>query len=107
MIIRSNIMLYFFGLFLGGVGSNMLGLAFFPFIFVRKDVTLTPSLVNHEKIHLRQQIEMLIIPFYIWYLIEYYTKGYENISFEKEAYTNDYNLHYLKNRPLFNFTKYL
>ena len=107
MIIRSNIMLRIFGLFLGKMGKHITALAFYPFIFVSKDATLTPQLINHERIHLRQQIEMLILPFYIWYLIEYYTKGYWNISFEREAYRNQDNPHYLTNRPLFNFTKHI
>ena len=30
-----------------------------------------------------------------------------NISFEKEAYSNDKNLHYLKKRRIFAFLRYL
>ena len=107
MVIQSNIMLSIFGLFLGKSGKNIIALAFYPFIFVSKDTILTPELINHERIHLRQQIEMLILPFYIWYLIEYYTKGYLNVSFELEAYDNQDNLEYLPSRPIFNFTKYI
>ncbi|MGB1038511.1 MAG: hypothetical protein ACPGYY_07670, partial [Bacteroidia bacterium] len=53
--------------------------------------------------------ELLVIPFYIIYLIEYvvllivyrdHDKAYRNISFEKEAYTNDSNITYLKTRPI-------
>ena len=33
--------------------------------------------------------------------------AYLNISFEKEAYQNDYNLEYLKYRKRFAFIKYL
>ena len=43
-------------------------------------------------IHWKQQMEMLIIPFYVWYFIEwviklfkYGKKAYYNISFEREA----------------------
>ena len=82
-------------------------IAFYPFIFLRSDAKPNDMLINHERIHLRQQIEMLVIPFYIWYLIEFYKKGYMNISFEKEAYANENNLIYLKKRKLFNFFKYL
>ena len=82
-------------------------IAFFPFVFMRSDANPDNSLRNHERIHLRQQLELLIIPFYIWYLIEFYKKGYMNISFEKEAYANENNMNYLKNRKMFNFRKYL
>ena len=106
MVIVSDRALRFFGLFFGG-SNGIRGLAFWPFIFIASNTIVDDELINHERIHLRQQIEMLIIPFYIWYLIELYTKGYMNISFEKEAYANEHNLNYLKKRRLFRFTKYL
>jgi hypothetical protein len=106
MVIRSDRALRFFGLFFGG-SKGIRGLAFWPFIFIASDTIIDDELINHEKIHLRQQIEMLIIPFYIWYLIALYRKGYWNISFEKEAYANESNLTYLKKRSIFAFLKYL
>ena len=65
--------------------------------------------INHESIHTKQIIECCFIFFYILYLIEWlyrflFTKdrfshnAYRNISFEKEAYANENNLNYLKNR---------
>lgn len=106
MIIVSDRALRFFGLFLGG-SDGIRGLAFWPFIFISSKTQINDVLINHERIHLRQQIEMLIIPFYIWYLIEFYRKGYHNVSFEKEAYANEKNLTYLKKRGKFAFYKYL
>lgn len=106
MIIISDRALRFFGLFLGGV-DGIRGLAFWPFIFISSNTKIDDVLINHERIHLRQQIEMLIIPFYIWYLIEYYRKGYYNVSFEKEAYANEKNFNYLKKRRIFGFIRYL
>lgn len=106
MIIRSDRALKFFGLFLGG-SEGVRALAFWPFIFVASNTIIDDVLINHERIHLRQQIEMLIIPFYVWYLIEFYRRGYWNISFEKEAYSNEKNLTYLKKRRIFAFLKYL
>lgn len=89
----------------------------FPFILLRKkELRHNQSLINHEKIHLSQQLELLIIPFYIWYLSEYYIKylkykdperAYRNISFEREAYENDQNLDYLKTRKFWSFISYL
>jgi uncharacterized protein HemY len=78
-------------------------MAIFPFIFVRKKYKekISKYTINHEKIHFRQQIEHLIILFFVLYLIEWIFKSYRNISFEKEAYINDRNLDYLKNRKIF------
>ncbi|GAB3571525.1 hypothetical protein GCM10027578_29940 [Spirosoma luteolum] len=91
------------------------GMALFPFILVRQP-NPGPVLVNHERIHLRQQAEMGIIPFYLWYLIEYVVRrfqfrdhyeAYRNISFEREAFTNDADLHYLRGRRWWAFLRYL
>ena len=97
--------------------TKISGITLFPFILLRKkELRHNPILINHEKIHLRQQLELLIIPFYIWYLSEYYIKylkyknpdlAYRNISFEREAYDNDQNLDYLKNRKWWSFISYL
>lgn len=106
MVIISDRALRFFGIFFGG-SQGIRGLAFWPFIFISSDTVIDDELINHERIHLRQQIEMLIVPFYIWYLIELYTKGYMNVSFEKEAYANEKNLTYLKKRSIFAFRRYL
>jgi hypothetical protein len=90
------------------------GITIFPFIFVKRFGNL--RLINHEKIHIRQQIELLVIPFYLIYGIEWLInkirgmsndKAYRNISFEKEAYSNDRNKNYLKNRKFWSFTKYV
>ncbi|SMG50428.1 hypothetical protein [Arenibacter troitsensis] len=97
--------------------KNYVGLSFWPFIILKnsslkKDATL----LNHEKIHLRQQRELLIVPFYFLYLLEgiiryliYFDayKAYQNISFEREAYQNETNLYYLEERRTFSFIKYL
>jgi hypothetical protein len=93
------------------------GLTVWPFIFL-KDEKLKNNAVflNHEKIHFRQQIELLILPFYIWYGFEFLIrwvnfgdnrKAYRNIGFEREAYQKEKDLQYLKNRPLWNFLKYV
>ena len=67
-----------------------------PFIFSRSE--LSEIDINHEKIHGRQQLELLIVFFFIIYLIEWIFKKYRNISFEKEAYFNQQNLDYLRTR---------
>ena|SRR5690606_10551563 len=97
--------------------KNFRGLAVFPFIFLKdKSLKFNPVIINHERIHLRQQIELLWIFFFLWYGIEFLIRwiqfknanlAYLNISFEKEAYANENNLNFLKKRKLWNFTKYL
>lgn len=99
------------------VPKGFMGITLYPFIFLKfsKDKD-NGVFINHEKIHLRQQIEMLIIPFYVWYGIEYLIRiiqyknkktAYRNISFEREAYQNENNLDYLKKRRFWRFLKYL
>lgn len=93
------------------------GLTVYPFVFVKYEMDKENRIfVNHEKIHLRQQAELLILPFFIWYLLEYCFRlfqyknanlAYRNISFEREAYENESNLGYLKNRQFFRFVRYL
>ncbi|WP_397363577.1 hypothetical protein [Olleya sp. R77988] len=99
------------------VPKGYTGMTIFPFIFLKnKRLKSSVTLINHEKIHLRQQLELLVVPFYIWYFIEFvigYIKhknwflAYKNISFEREAFYNDANLDYLKSRPFWQFLKYL
>jgi hypothetical protein len=84
------------------------GLAINPFIFVAAEhLKNDKALINHERIHLRQQKELLFLGFVVLYFIALYRKGYMGISFEKEAYQNMYNLKYLDNRRWFAWTKYL
>ena len=93
------------------------GVTLFPFVLLKYREDLKDTiLINHEKIHLRQQVELLIIPFFVLYLLEYLFRlvqyknanlAYRNISFEREAYSNELNLDYLKNRSIFQFCNYL
>lgn len=92
------------------------GMAIWPFIIVRYKATASDRLINHERIHLAQQAEMLVVFFYIWYTLEYIVrliqyrdsmKAYKNISFEREAFANDADFDYLKKREKYSFLKYL
>lgn len=93
--------------------SGIRGMAIFPFIFVNdKKLLNNKVLINHEKIHIKQQIEMLIVFFYLWYGLEYVVKFfttakdvYRDLSFEREAYENERNLDYLKNRKAYAWFK--
>jgi hypothetical protein len=92
-------------------------MALFPFILLKKlSFKDDKILLNHERIHLKQEVELLIIPFYILYLLNYFInlviyrnhyKAYLNICFEREAYENDKNLDYLKYRGFWAWTKYI
>lgn len=46
------------------VPKGYVGITLFPFIVLRQSrMKDDPVLINHEKIHLRQQLELLVIPF--------------------------------------------
>ncbi len=97
-------------------GNFARAIALYPFVLLRySEDRDDPVLLNHERIHLRQQLELLVIPFYGWYLTEYawhrmrgmrHVEAYLRISFEREAYVNERQLDYLKSRPRFAFWIY-
>ena len=97
--------------------KNYVGLSFWPFIILKNNSLKEDGvLINHEKIHLKQQLELLILPFYVLYILEWlvrslfclsFYRGYQNISFEQEAYHNEHNMNYTKERKAFSFIKYL
>jgi len=91
-------------------------MALFPFVlFDRHDRASDHVLLQHEQIHLRQQIELLILPFYLLYAY-YYLKGrfkghsareaYRAIPFEREAYLHEATQDYLNSRSRFAWMKY-
>lgn len=73
---------------------DVYAITLWPFIFIKDNGNI--ETIAHEKIHLRQQVELGIIGFYIlyasFYLYYYWklrdnNKAYFAIPFEKEAYT--------------------
>lgn len=80
----------------------------FGVLFIRKGAKLTKTLINHESIHTAQMKELLYIPFYLFYILEWVfnlfkynfnnKEAYKNISFEKEAYTKQCKSNYLSFR---------
>lgn len=105
--------------FNGFVAINLFGV-----IFVRKEVqppyNFSPrewdKVLNHELIHTKQMQELLFVPFYVWYLLEWlvrlvmyrdWHKAYRNIGFEREAYANQYNWGYNKKRKRYAFIQYI
>lgn len=81
-------------------------MAVFPFILLKNaGLKKDEEIINHEKIHLRQQFELFVFPFYVFYFLNYlinllrYKKhdlAYRKIIFEQEAYDHESNLQYLK-----------
>ena len=91
--------------------KGFVAIAIFPFMVTKIPKSkIHKTLINHERIHFRQQIELLIIGFYITYgfefligLVKYkdWDLAYKSISFELEAFQNEKNLDYLKQRKIF------
>lgn len=103
-IIRNNIIP-----FKGFAAINLFGV-----LFIRGDTVITSRLVNHETIHTAQMKEMLYLFFYLWYVAEWLVKlfihgrsAYRNISFEREAYSNEGNALYLSRRKRYAWAGYL
>lgn len=92
-------------------------ISLYPFvIFKEETLKKDPILVNHEKIHLKQQLECLILPFYLMYLVEYllyrlggknHEMAYRAIRFEQEAFDHETDLLYLSKRRWFAWFNYL
>ncbi|MBR3456264.1 MAG: hypothetical protein IKH26_13200 [Bacteroidaceae bacterium] len=97
-------------------GRRFAAINLFGILFVKRGVAITPVLVNHEKIHTAQMLELLVVFFYLWYVVEWLVrylkvrdgmKAYYLIGFEREAYANERNMNYLKTRRLFSFWKWM
>ena len=96
--------------------KNISGISIFPFIILEKrEIKDDKAFVNHEMIHIYQQMELLFIFFIVLYYAEFLIlllkyknrqQAYRNISFECEAYENEANYDYLKTRKCFSFIKY-
>ena len=89
----------------------------FGIVFARKEcLPLSERVINHETIHSHQIKELWFVGFYVWYVCEwivrllYYrnlNKAYKAIGFEKEAFSNDADIHYLNGRKPYAFLSYI
>ncbi|MDE7161018.1 MAG: hypothetical protein K2O24_09315 [Muribaculaceae bacterium] len=79
----------------------------FGTLWSRETGWIDRTVINHERIHNAQQRELLWIPFYILYVIEWlwrlllyrnHRMAYRNISFEREAYSYGHDFAYLSRR---------
>ena len=91
-------------------GKDFIALTLGEFILASEP--LSPTSVNHELIHVAQQRELLYIPFFIWYGIEWlvlyfkyrdWTQAYYHIRFEQEAYRHESDYQYLKKRKNYRY----
>jgi hypothetical protein len=89
-------------------------LTIWPIVFVRSDMPFFDVDENHERIHGRQQVELLWLPFFIIYIVEWmirklFGKGraYRNISFEREAYANQHDFDYVYRRKFWRWLRYI
>lgn len=89
MIVRTNIIKIF----------GISGIMIFPFCIVKKDAN--QNTIRHERIHFKQALNLLVIPFYVLYflewircLIQYGKDAYYWNCFEQEAYLNSYKKYY-------------
>ena len=103
----------------------------FGVLFVKNNAKIDEVTMNHESIHSRQFVELMVLfavatvfirwwlpalapfAFYVWYVLEWLIRlfmrgnAYRNISFEREAYANEANPEYLKNMKWGSWLKYL
>ena len=103
-IVRNNIIPF----------GSYIAINLFGILFCKKDAVIDGIVINHEKIHTAQMKEMLYIPYYIWYGIEYLIRlvhyrnnkqAYRSIRFEIEAYANERNFCYPKYRKHYAWLK--
>jgi hypothetical protein len=89
-----------------------------PFLIIRpeKEIPSISEILNHERMHGRQQLEMAWIFFFLWYMIEFFIRlliyrdslrAYRSLAHEREAYSNDSDPEYYKTRKLYSWIKYL
>jgi hypothetical protein len=107
-------------------------MAAWPFIFLRRDKEFTEVDIRHESIHGRQQVEMLLVLFYVAYLIcwlielvrcardkdrgqiadshykrrKYLHRVEHSIIFEREAYAEERSTNYVHKRRFWAWIKY-
>lgn len=124
IVIYSNILLQILTL-----GQKFSGITLGVFVIFKNREVATLKALNHEHIHVRQQVELLFVGMWLLYLLSYlynrvklafnhnlpmatdyrysHMKAYRNIIFEREAYDNEGNYDYLKERKPFAWIAYI
>lgn len=102
--------------FKGFIAINLFGVVFIRKEYKKYDGTYSMArTMNHERIHTAQMRELLYIPFYLLYLLEWIYRlltppmktAYRDISFEREAMAHEENFDYVEQRKPYSFIKYL
>ena len=92
---------------------DIAAITLWPFIICRDEGSTV--MIRHESIHIKQQTELLVLPFYLLYLFDFVVGllkfrnpklAYRNIRFEQEAYGNQGDENYLANRKLYAWAKF-
>lgn len=114
--IISSKLVWFFGLW-SGHPRLAKAVAFFPLIIFRSHEEKIPWIINHEKIHLRQQLETAFVGTFILSFLETiyakfvlgktFKEAYLWRSSEQEAYQNQNNFKYLESRRPWTQFKYI
>lgn len=82
----------------------------FGTVWTRSAGWIDRRVINHERIHTAQMRELLWLPFYLLYFLEWvarlavcrdFDRAYRSISFEREAYAHDSDYGYLHSRRHF------
>lgn len=93
--------------------KSFVAINIFGILFVRREYRnrLSSTLYRHEKIHTAQMKELLFLPFYALYFVEWIVRlfqyrfrldeAYRAISFEEEAYEHEGESDYLRKRKPF------
>ena len=112
MQIFNNTLVYI----LSGFQPWVAGITIWPFIFSIHKMKGNRVHLNHERIHLKQEIECLLILYPIIYFGHYaynrvfkrmdHMTAYDHICFEGEAYLNDNNMNYLVARTPYAWKNY-
>ena len=94
------------------LGKDFLAICLFGFILSVRP--LDKEELNHELIHAAQQRELLYLPFFVWYGIEWLVlllkyrdrmEAYRHIRFEQEAYHHQHDLTYLEHRKHYHYLR--
>ena len=95
--------------------GKIAAITLFGLVFTRDRRLVTPEILNHELIHCCQQLELLYIPFFLLYVVEWlvrlamyrnHDKAYYLLSFEQEAYRNDHDFSYISRRRPYSWLHY-
>lgn len=91
---------------------NVIAVTLFFWVFVRPEYMDQKVTINHERIHVAQYKETLLIGFFLFYSYDFiknilkgmsWDQAYRNIRMEKEAYQKQYSMDYLRHRKLFSW----